>query len=157
MGDVAPKLIELVSVSKTIAAPVSAVWAIVSDFAHPERIVPGLTPPALIGAGVGMVRLVRVGGLTMRERLLARDEAAGILRYEISPDGDMPLAGLSRLVATVTMRQVETEQTELRWQVRGAVDGDPAQVRVTLTSMYEAGLSRIAALVVGTTEVLTQS
>ncbi len=136
----------LARVERVINVPRDAVWNLVSDFGHPSRLVPGLAACEVHGCGVGMVRVVRVRGLAVRETLLTIDETRGLLRYEIDPDGDMPLPGLKRFRATVRMRSVDDATTRIRWSVAGEVDRDGDAIRSALDSMYQAGIARIVML-----------
>lgn len=81
-----------VEVQEHVNATAAAVWELVRDFGDVSRWSAGITSCELDGEGVGAVRTIKLGGMVIRERLEAFDEAARSFSYSIV-DGPLPLAG----------------------------------------------------------------
>jgi len=81
-----------VKVSERIEAGADAVWDYLGDFGGVARFTPSLESCTLEGEGVGAVRTVRMpGGLEIRERLEAFDDAGRTLQYSIVGASPLPV------------------------------------------------------------------
>lgn len=79
-------------VSERIEAGADAVWALLGDFGGVQRFSRGIEGCEVEGEGVGAVRTLRMaGGLEIRERLEALDEAGRTLRYSIVGESPLPV------------------------------------------------------------------
>ena len=134
----------LASVSEVIAARAADVWAILADFAHPQRLAPTILRCAVSGSGVGAIRVIESSrGLRIHERLVECDFAAGRFRYEILDDGDMPFAGVSSYDCTVTVEPRADGSTMIRWASVGNVTGPIGAIEEFLTTLYRGAIDRI--------------
>lgn len=81
-----------VKVSERIEAGADAVWALLRDFGGVDRVMKGIESCTLEGEGIGAVRTIRMpGGVEIRERLEALDDAARRLQYAIVGEGPLPV------------------------------------------------------------------
>lgn len=89
-----------VEVQEQVNATAAAVWEIVHDFGDIRRWSGGISDCQLEGEGVGAIRTIKLGGMVIRERLEAFDDAARSFSYSIV-EGPLPLADyLSTFVVT---------------------------------------------------------
>jgi carbon monoxide dehydrogenase subunit G len=121
------------AVDVTIDAPTDAVWAKIGDFGALGDFFPGIQSFRLEGderiIGLG-------GGLEVRERLLARDEAARTLTYSV-------IAGvpLERHEATITVEPAGTG-SKVTW----AYDVEPAEMTALMGDSYKGALASLQGL-----------
>ena len=135
----------LATVTMTVAAPVEALWRVLTDFGRPQRLAPTIMRCTVTGMGVGAVRIVESSrGLTIHERLVLCDPAAWRFGYEVLDSGDMPFAGVTRYVATVTLTPIDAAHTTIDWRAEGRVSSDPAPVTAAITALYESAIACLA-------------
>lgn len=121
------------AVDVTIEAAPDAVWAKIGDFGALEEIFPGIDSFRLEGderiIGMG-------GGLEIRERLLARDDATRTLTYSV-------IAGvpLERHEATITVEPAG-DGSKVTW----AYDVEPAEMAPLMGDNYKGALASLKAL-----------
>ncbi len=140
--------VELARTSGTINAPMADVWAVLTDFAHPQRLASTIDRCTVSGDGVGAVRTVESSrGLVIHERLLECDAAAGRFRYEILESGDMPFAHVLSYECTVTVSGDPAGSTTLDWSSVGLVDGPLAPIEAFLGALYRRATDSIRAAV----------
>ena len=114
----------LACVTDVLAASITDVWAVVSDFGHPQRLAPSIVCCTVSGEGVGAVRIVESSrGLRIHERLVECDFAAGRFCYEVLDDGDMPFAGVTSYDCTVVVSEHAGGATEICWSSVGDITG----------------------------------
>jgi|GEM_PF-281626 len=138
-------MIELATVEDTIDAPIAAIWAVVTDFSHPQRLAPTIDSAETTGTGVGAVRVVRSSrGLNIHEELVACDPARYLFRYAVLDSGDMPFANVTRYECTVRLHAVSAQRTRIGWRSEGAVEGPIAPIRAFLETLYRNANRNIA-------------
>jgi carbon monoxide dehydrogenase subunit G len=138
--------VRLAHVTKWIAPPPAAVWAVLTDFARPQRLAPTIMHCDVTGTGVGAVRTVSSSsGATIYERLVECDAAALRFVYEVLDNGDMPFAGVETYCATVTL-VARDGGTTVSWQAEGTLSGDAEPVQRYLSGLYHGAIARIAEL-----------
>lgn len=141
---------QLANISLEIDAPTAAIWAVLADFARPQRIAPTIDYCTALGSGVGAIRVVETSrGLTIRERLLECDEEAGRFRYEILAGGNMPFAHVTSYECTVTVTPRPNGATEIGWSSIGGVDGPVEPISEYLTALYRRATECIRVEVAG--------
>ena len=134
-------MIELAAVREDITAPARAVWRVLTDWAHPERLAPTILRTETTGA----VRIVTSSrGLSIHEALLDCDRDAYLFRYEILDSGDMPFAGVTSYRCTARLTRRTDAITEIAWRSEGTLDGPPEPIRDFLTGLYRTANKRIA-------------
>lgn len=95
-----------------ISAKVDRVWACLRDFGDLRAWAPGDPEVTLEGSGVGAVRSVSMGGgMVVRERLTAFDEAGHSFGYEIA-EGPMPFRDYA---AKVALTSRAGDRTAIEW------------------------------------------
>lgn len=98
-------------VEHEIAVSPEALWALVRDFGGIERWNPTLTSCELDVEGVGGVRTLTMGEVTIRERLEKRDDAARTLSYSIV---EAPLP-VRNYLATIAIASVGPKRSRIVW------------------------------------------
>ena len=137
---------QLAQVCEWIAPPPPAVWGVLSDFGHPQRLAPTIMRCDVVGEGVGAVRTVHSSsGALIRERLIECDAVRLRLVYEVLDGGDMPFAGIDSYRATVALA-AKDGGTTVNWQAEGTVSGSLDPVERYLARLYRAAIARIAVL-----------
>lgn len=138
--------VELASVTVTVDGNARAIWDVLMDFGHPERLAPTIDSATLIGEGEGAVRIVKSSrGLEIHEKLVACDIGDYRFRYSILDSGDMPFAGVVSYHCTVLLSPLSDSRTEILWRSEGEVDGPIAPIRAFLESLYRNAINRIEA------------
>jgi hypothetical protein len=137
---------ELANVTKTVQAPIDGLWALLSDFGRPDVLTPTITACSMTGTGIGAIRRVTTSrGLTIHERLLACDETAHRLQYEVLDSASMPLPAITSYCATVRLWAVATWQTRVSWRAEGEVAHALEPVTAYLSSLYYRAIDNLAA------------
>ena len=85
------------SVEEDISAGVDRVWAKFSDFAAIGEWGPNIEKCEIEGEGIGQLRKLSMGVVTIVERLEAFDDAGKTLSYSI-PEGPIPVEDDARFV-----------------------------------------------------------
>ncbi len=123
------------TVSKHIAAPAEAVWAVLADFASVGWI-PGAGDVQIEGEGPGMRRIIRGGGTTpVTETLVWIDPDQQELSYEIA-NSPLPV-GQFRAVVTVTSDNQADAGSTATWDVEYEPIGDGATARDGIQLIYD--------------------
>lgn len=137
---------QLAAVNDVIAAPMADVWAVLTDFANPQRLAASIDSCTVSGSGVGAIRIVGSSrGLTIHERLLECDLATGRYRYEVLPEGDMPFADVTSYECTVILSALPDGATRIVWSTFGGVRGPVAPITEFLGPLYQRATDRIRA------------
>jgi carbon monoxide dehydrogenase subunit G len=134
---------EFARVADVIAAPVEAIWRIVTDFAHPQRLAKSIESCQATGERVGDTRTVRARGLVIHERIEDIDDTAFRFRYRVLETGDMPMRGMRSYAATVTLRPRSDVVTEIEWRSEGDFEGDLAEISAHLVTLYSAAIANL--------------
>jgi len=138
-------VIELASVREEIAGSAPAIWEMLTDFGHPQRLAPTIDHTVLRGEGVGAVRTVHSSrGLQIHEKLLECDTAAYRFSYAILDSGDMPFAHVTSYRCTILLWPLDDARTEIHWRSEGTVDGPLAPITEFLTALYRRANAQIA-------------
>lgn len=136
----------LAHVAQDVAAPADALWAVLCDFAHPQRLSPTIVECTADGAGVGAVRCVfSARGLVIYERLVECDPATLRFVYEVLPRGDMPFAGLTSYRARVSLTPLDDGRTRISWMAEGDADGPRDDITAFLRELYSTAIRNLAA------------
>jgi carbon monoxide dehydrogenase subunit G len=125
------------NVDHEFAASADEVWALLGDFGAMASWAPGIEDHSNEGEGIGMVRrLVMAGGVEVRERLEAHDDAARSFSYSIL-GGAMPV---QNYLGTVTVTPTEGG-CRVDWGATfDAPDGVPADAISAGASQAYAGM-----------------
>ena len=136
----------LAHVEADVAVSADALWAVLTDFAHPQRLAASITECTVEGAGVGAVRCVFSSrGLVIYERLIGCDAAERRFVYEVLDRGDMPFAGVTAYRARVLLTPLAADRTRVSWMAEGAVDGPRGEVTAFLRELYTQAIANLAA------------
>ena len=123
-----------------------ALWSVLSDFAHPQRLASSITDCTVEGDGVGAVRCVFSSrGLVIYELLVECDPVERRFVYEVLDRGDMPFAGVTAYRARVLLTPLAAECTRVSWMAEGAVAGPRAEVTGFLRGLYAQAIANLAA------------
>jgi carbon monoxide dehydrogenase subunit G len=90
-----------VKVSERIEASADRVWELLRDFGAVSRYAPGIDSCEVEGEGVGAVRTLTMGAMSLKERLEACDDAGRRLQYAIVA-GPLPF---ENYLATIEVRE----------------------------------------------------
>jgi hypothetical protein len=125
-------------VVKTVAAPVSAVWEQLSNFAGIQAGGP-IESVSFEGEGVGMTRSIGMGGGIIMERLEEHNEAARRFSYSIlNDDSPLPFTGYA---ATVQLGDNGDDTTTVIWTGTFEPRGIPEAEAVNIaTGIYAGGI-----------------
>jgi carbon monoxide dehydrogenase subunit G len=115
-----------VKVTDRIEASADRVWELVRDFGGIQRWAAGIESVSVSGEGVGAVRTITMGTLSLQERLEALDDRSRTLSYSIVGDHPLPFGDY---LATIRL----------------AEDGDGCQVDWSSTFTPRAGADAQAA------------
>ena len=123
------------TVSKHIAAPPEAVWAILADFANVGWI-PAAGDVQIEGEGPGMRRIIRGGGPTpVTETLIWVEPDRHALSYEIA-NSPLPVSRF-RAVVTVTEGNRPNTGSTATWDIEYEPNGDDADTRRGIELIYD--------------------
>jgi len=141
-----------VSKSVTIEAPIATVWAKVKDFNALNGWLPAVAKDEIVEGNnneVGAVRLLTLGdGGTIKEKLLAYDEAAHSFQYSIL-EGVLPV---SDYVSTLALTADGETKTTVTWSStfqRKDTSATPAEGATdqvatdAVNGVYDAGLGNL--------------
>lgn len=93
-----------ISVNEEFSAAADTVWKELADFGGIGEWGPGIQSCKVEGEGIGCVRAIEMpGGMVIKERLDALDDAARALSYAIV-DGPLPV---ENYLATVSVHEVD--------------------------------------------------
>jgi hypothetical protein len=124
-------------VEDEIAGSAAAVWNLVRDFGGIDRWNDGLTSCEVDGEGIGAVRTIKLGDVTIRERLEKLDEARRTLSYAII-EGPVPA---KNYLATMELSESAPARTRIVWsstfEPAGATEEQLAQL---FEGIYRQGI-----------------
>lgn len=124
------------TVSKHIAAPTEAVWAILADFASVGWI-PGAGEVQVEGEGPGMRRIIHGGGTTeIVETLIWMKPEQNALSYEIA-NSPLPVSRFRAIVTVTNNGGAHTGSTGT-WDIDYEPVGDAAAARSAIEQIYSA-------------------
>lgn len=134
-----------VKVSETVAAPAARVWELLGDFAGVTKWGGSMIKSCTVeGEGVGAVRTVGIGGISLQERCEAYDEAGRALTYSIVGESPLPLRNYLS-----TCRVVETGANECRVDWSGTFevkDVPEEQAQGMVRGIYTGGIAGVRKL-----------
>lgn len=134
---------ELARIRTTIDAPAERVWAILTDFRHPQVLARTIESCEADGDGVGAIRIVRARGLSIHERLVEVEPSGFRFVYEALPAGDMPAANLKSYWATVVLRPLGSARTEVEWRGEGEIDGQTEATMAAFADLYARAIENL--------------
>lgn len=136
--------IEYARVFAELDHPVEAVWRVVSAFGGIERWVAGVDTCAVQGSGVGAVRIVGLGGRTVRERLEHMDEAEYAIVYTVLPPHLVPAENVR---GTIQLRALSPGATAITWRSDATrIVGDVALLTARIEAFYGASIAGLRRL-----------
>ena len=100
-----------INVEDTIDAPADAAWSKIAEFGGLEKWAPGVSECTVEGNGVGAVRRLSMGGMTIAERLESIDDEARKLSYSIV-EGPMPT---ENYLAEIEITPAGDSRCAIRW------------------------------------------
>jgi mxaD protein len=118
-----------------IAAPADQVWKVAGDFGGIGSWMPGIESCRVEGDN----RILEMMGMTITERLVARDEAGRALTYAIA-DG----APVERHQAVITVAPAG-DSSHVTWEV----DATPDEMADLMVTLYQQALEALKAHVEG--------
>ena len=111
-----------------IGAPADAIWQVINDFSAADRYLAGVVDCTIEGNGIGALRtLTSVDGSTIVEQLETLDMSTRQLSYALLTD-----TPFGNCLTTMTIRDLGSNQTELRWSATFEAGGIPSSEAVTL-------------------------
>lgn len=125
-----------VSWTEPIARPVDEVWTAVRDFSCSSWSSVEIT---VDGEGEGAIRTVHMPKGAVSERCERLDDDARVLSYSIVAGNPFPI---SDYLATMTVRPVDADSSELLWSATWETDEDPAPLEADLTRFIR-GTARV--------------
>ncbi len=141
-----------VETRKTVPANVEAIWAHLSDFAHPDMVYSNVGVSTGDGVGVGSYCNVTVGGLAIRELCVHFDPVQHVLSYTVNSSDP----NVYDYVSTVRISYLSASSSEIHWSSHFKfVDGIEPAIAQNYSSMiieaYETCIVDLerAALAVG--------
>ena len=136
-----------VSVTKSVKAPATKVWAMVSEWGGTHKWIPGVGPVTVEGSGVGSVRsadLDPATGFTGRisERLESYDEHDKVFSYRVIGTSPIPI---SNYVATMQVVARGDQLTDVTWSCHWDVNGDmtEAELVAAFEGLYAISLDNV--------------
>ncbi len=136
---------EIVVCTGAVAAPLSLVWDLVSDFGRVDRWSAGPVTCTVEGHGVGAIRTVRALDRTVRERLEEWDPVEHRLSYSFVDRVPLPVAELR-----VTIQLAGDEVTTIRWSASGDVDdAQRAVVAGIMGTFFERRIGELQTIATG--------
>jgi carbon monoxide dehydrogenase subunit G len=128
-----------VKVSERIEASADAVWDLFRDFGGIQRFSKEIQSCTVEGQGVGAVRTLTMGALSLQERLEAFDDPGRRLQYSIIA-GPLPLADY---LATIQVSE-EGDAARVDWSSSFEPKGiTEAQAQGMVEGIYRSGLKGI--------------
>lgn len=129
-----------VTVSEDIKGKAADVWAALSDFSG-IKVGGPIKSFETKGEGIGMLRMIGMGGGLVTERLDRHDPKAMVFAYSITnDDSPLPVKGYSSAI-TITDKRDGT--CNVNWsgtfQPRGASEADASKV---VEGIYRGGIAR---------------
>ncbi len=129
-----------VRVEEEISADSTAVWNLMSDFGGLCSWNPGIETCDLDGEGVGAVRTIGMGGISLKERLESLDGDAKTYSYSIV-EGPIPATGY---VATVVISDAGAGKTRVEWSCEFEPNGAPEADLIQLfEGIYRGGIQAV--------------
>jgi hypothetical protein len=128
-----------VKVNDRIGAGADRVWGLVRDFGGLQRFAAGIESVSVQGEGIGAVRtLTMPGGLSLQERLEARDDASRTLQYAIVGSHPLPF---DQYLATIRLSE-DGDGCQIEWSSTFAPRaGAEAQAAGMVEAIYRSGIA----------------
>lgn len=125
-----------VSWTEPVARSVDELWATVRDFGCGSWSSVDIT---VEGDGQGAIRTVHMPNGAVSERCERLDDEARVLSYSIVSGNPFPI---SDYLATMTVRPVDADHSELVWSATWQTDEDPEPIAADLTRFIR-GTARV--------------
>ena len=127
-------------------AGADAVWDLVRDFGGVQRWNPTLSSSEVDRPGVGGVRTLKMGEVTIRERLEKLDEAARTMSYSIV---EAPLP-VSNYLATVELSALGPKRTQIVWSSTFEPGGmSDEQLKALFEGVYQQAIEGMRRALLG--------
>jgi len=129
-----------VKVEQEIGASADRVWKLIRDFGGLKAWNPGIESCEVEGEGIGAVRTIKMGTISLKERLEYLDDATRTFRYSIV-EGPIPV---SDYLATVSVSEAGPDRARIEWGSRFEPKGaSAADVTGLLQGVYKGGISSL--------------
>lgn len=128
-----------VKVVETVNASADRVWELFRDFGGIARISPGIQSCSVEGQGIGAIRTLKMGGLELRERLEAFDDAGRSLCYAIIGDHPLPFDNYLSTVRVVDQGDACTVEWSSSYDPKGSED----QASGLIQGIYKGGIAGV--------------
>jgi carbon monoxide dehydrogenase subunit G len=130
-----------VKVTDRIEASADRVWDLLGDFGGIQRFSAGIESVSVAGEGVGAVRTVTLpGGMSLQERLEARDPATRTLSYSIVGEHPMPFTDY---LATIRVTE-DGAGAQVEWGSEFAPKaGAESQAAQIVEGVYRGGIKGV--------------
>lgn len=133
---------KILSIARTLHAPIGEVWALTSAFGAIRAWMPAVARVSLVGAGVGAERSVSGTMGNAVERLVELDPEEHRVRYSVNVAG---LEWLKNLTGQTRLVTVAANRTRLEWTIEAAeADGDVAPLIPGFSQFVEDGIAALA-------------
>lgn len=129
-----------VKVEQEIGASAERVWQLMRDFGGLKAWNPAIESVEVEGSGIGAVRTIKMGGISIKERLEHLDDAGRTFRYSII-EGPVPARDY---LATVTVHEAGPDRARIVWGSRFEPQGAPEADLIGLfEGVYKGGISAL--------------
>jgi len=131
-----------VKVSETIAAPAAKVWALLGDFGGIMKWGGTMLQSCTVeGSGVGAVRTVGLGAVSIQERCEAYDAAGRSLTYSIIGKSPIPI---KNYLSTCKVVEIGANECRVDWNGRFDPDGaTEEQAQGMVRGIYTGGIAGV--------------
>lgn len=127
-----------VEVEQEIGASADRVWQLVRDFGGLKAWNPGIESVAVEGSGIGAVRTIKMGGISLKERLEHLDDVDRTFRYSII-EGPVPVRAY---LATVKVAEAGPDRARITWGSRFEPQGaSEADLVGLFEGVYKGGIA----------------
>jgi carbon monoxide dehydrogenase subunit G len=134
--------LKILSISRTLHAPIGEVWALTSAFGAIRAWMPAVARVSLVGAGIGAERTVSGTMGSAVERLVELDPEQHRVRYAVNGPG---LEWLKNLTGQTRLESLAEDRTRLEWTIEASeVDGDVRPLVPGFSQFMEDGIAALA-------------
>ena len=125
---------------REIDAPAARVWEVIADFGGLEKWATGVDACQVEGEGVGAVRTLRMGALSLQERLESHDARGRSFSYAIVGDTPLPF---TEYLSTVRVSEPAPGRALVDWRGRFRPTGDEAAAANIVRGIYAGSLAAL--------------
>jgi carbon monoxide dehydrogenase subunit G len=129
-----------VKVEQEIEASADKVWKLMRDFGGLKAWNPGIDSVEVAGEGIGAIRTIKMGPMTIKERLEHLDDASRTFRYSIV-EGPVPARDY---LATVQVEEAGPSRTRIVWGSTFEPEGaSVADLTGLFEGVYKGGIASL--------------